>query len=142
MWARAAVAETAPKDVWRTRLRELGSPLGTEQVRDDNVVGFSSAVVRGNLRLLLGMVRANDPARVVTRLSRAMVAALGTAAYVLASFSFWQLGVNLGWPRLLAMMLIVVIAACVTLITAHDLWEKSSSDADRERWCCSTPRRR
>jgi hypothetical protein len=115
------------------RLRELVSPLGAVQVRDQNVARFSTAVVRGNLRLLLGMVRANDPARVVTRLSRAMVAALGTAAYVLASFSIWQLAVNLGWPRLLALTLLTLIAACVTLIAAHDLWEQSSGAEDRER---------
>ena len=70
------------------------------------MIRFSTAVVRGNLRLLLGMVRANDPARVVTRLSRATVAALGTAAYVLASSSTWQLAVSLGWPRLLALTLL------------------------------------
>ena len=115
------------------RLRELVSPMGATQVRDDNVIRFSTAVVRGNLRLLLGMVRANDPARVVTRLSRAMVAAFGTAAYVLASFSTWQLAVNLEWPRLLALTLLAVIAACVTLIAAHDLWEQSSGGEDRER---------
>jgi len=115
------------------RLRELVSPVGTAQVRNDNVVRFSSAVVSGNLRLLLGMVRANNPARVVTRLSRAMVAAFGTAAYVLASFSTWQLAVNLEWPRLLALTLLTLIAACVTLIAAHDLWEQSSGDEDRER---------
>ena len=115
------------------RLRELGSPLGAVQVRGDNVARFSTAVVRGNLRLLLGMVRANDPARVVTRLSRAMVAALGTAAYVLASSSTWQLAVNLGSPRLLGLTLLTLIAACVTLIAAHDLWERSSGDDDRER---------
>ena len=115
------------------RLRELISPAGEARAHDDNMVRFSSAVVRGNVRLLLGMVRANNPARVVTRLSRAMVAALGTAAYVLASFSIWQLAVNMGWVRLLALTVLTVIAACVTLIAAHDLWEHSSGDDDRER---------
>jgi hypothetical protein len=115
------------------RLRELVSPLDAARVRGDNVVRFSSAVVRGNLRLLLGMVRANNPARVVIGLSRAMVAALGTAAYVLASFSIWQLAVNLGWARLLVLTLLTVTAACVTLIAAHHLWEHSSRDKDRER---------
>ncbi len=115
------------------RLRELESPMSAEQVSEDGVVRFSSAVVRGNLRLLLGMVRANNPTRVVTGLSRAMVAAFGTAAYVLASSSTWQLALNLGWSRLMALTLLTVIAACVTLITAHDLWEQSSVKDDRER---------
>ena len=115
------------------RLRELVSPLGATRMRRDGAARFSSAVVRGNLRLLLGMVRANHPARVVIGLSRAMVAALGTAAYVLASFSIWQLAVNLGWARLLVLTALAVTAACVTLIAAHDVWEHSSGDEDRER---------
>jgi hypothetical protein len=115
------------------RLRELASPLGKEQVRGDATIRFSAAVVRGNLRLLLGMVRANDPARVVMRLSRALVAALGTAAYVTASFSFWQLSVNVPVPRLLALTLITLAVTSVTMIAAHDLWERSEDPDDRER---------
>ena len=57
--ARAAVAGAGRGGMWRACLRELGSPLGADQVRGDNVIRFSTAVVRGNLRLLLGMVRAN-----------------------------------------------------------------------------------
>lgn len=115
------------------RLRELASPLDEQQIRDDATIRFSAAVVRGNLRLLLGMVRANDPARVVMRLSRALVAALGTAAYVTASFSFWQLAVNIPVTRLVVLTLLTLIATSVTLIAAHDLWESSDGPDDRER---------
>jgi hypothetical protein len=43
----------------RDRLQELASPIGTAQVREDNTIRFSTAVIRGNLRLVVGMVRAN-----------------------------------------------------------------------------------
>src|SRR4051812_21088885 len=49
------------------RLRELSSPLGAARYRDEGTVRFTTAVVRGNLRLLAGMVRANNPSLVVVR---------------------------------------------------------------------------
>ena len=40
---------------------------------------FTQLTVSNNLRLLVGMIRANRPARVMARLSRSATAALGTA---------------------------------------------------------------
>jgi hypothetical protein len=117
----------------RARLHELASPIGTAQVRDDNTIRFSTAVIRGNLRLLIGMVRANHPWRVTVKLSRALVAALGTAAYVLASTGFWTLAAYMTWPRLLGLALAAVVATSVALIVAHHLWERSTNLRTRER---------
>lgn len=117
----------------RDRLQELASPIGTAQVRDDNTIRFSTAVIRGNLRLLLGMVRANHPWRVTVKLSRALVAALGTAAYVLASIGFWTLASYMTWPRLLGLALAALVTTSVALIAAHNLWEHSTKPQTRER---------
>jgi hypothetical protein len=117
----------------RERLQELASPLGTVQVRDDNTIRFASAVIRGNLRLLVGMVRANHPWRVALKLSRALVAALGTAAYVLASTGFWTLAAHMTWARLLGLAIAALVVTSVALITAHGLWERSTNPATRER---------
>jgi hypothetical protein len=114
------------------RLHELGSPIGIAQV-DDNTVRFSTAVMRGNLRLLIGMVRANHPWRVTVKLSRALVAALGTAAYVLASSGFWTLASYMTWPRLLGLALAALVTTSVALIGAHHLWEHSADSHTRER---------
>lgn len=117
----------------RNRLQELASPIGTAQVRDDNTIRFSTAVIRGNLRLLIGMVRANHPWRVTVKLSRALVAALGTAAYVLASSGFWMLASYMTWPRLLGLALAALVTTSVALIAAHNLWEHSANPHTRER---------
>ena len=117
----------------RDRLHELGSPIGMAQVDDNNTIRFSTAVMRGNLRLLIGMVRANHPWRVTVKLSRALVAALGTAAYVLASSGFWTLASYMTWPRLLGLALAAVVTTSVALIAAHNLWEHSTDSHTRER---------
>lgn len=115
------------------RLAELASPLGHARVHEDGSVRFLAAALRGNLRLLVGMVRANQPSRLVLRLSRAVVGALGTAAYALASSSIWQLGGRSSWARLLGFAVISVIATGGALVVAHGLWERATEPAARER---------
>jgi uncharacterized membrane protein len=117
----------------RRRLHELTSPLGGERLRDDGTLRFAGAVLRGNLRLLVGMVRANDPATVVTRLSRAMIGALGTGVFALVSSNVWSLAGALSWPRLAAISLVSLAMTCIALVVAHDLWEHATSPAARER---------
>jgi len=115
------------------RFEELASAVGTAQVRDDDTIRFTNAVIRGNLRLLVGMVRANRPWRVAAKLSRALVASLGTAAYVLASAGFWTLAAHMTWPRLLGLTVAAIVITSVALIVAHDLWERRTRPETRER---------
>jgi uncharacterized membrane protein len=115
------------------RLEELSSPLGRARVRDDGTTRFVGAVLRGNLRLLLGMVRANQPTRVIARLSAALVGALGAAAFALASSNTWDLAVDMGWPRLLALAALSVAVIWMVLVVAHGLWERTRDPAARER---------
>ncbi len=114
-------------------LEELASPLGTARVHDDGTIRFTGAVMMGNLRLLLGMVRANRPWRLAAKLSRVLVAALGTAAYVLASSGFWTLAHHMTWERLIALAVAAVAITSAALIAAHDLWERSHRPQTRER---------
>jgi hypothetical protein len=115
------------------RLRELSSPVGTPHVADRGTVRFVTSTGPGNLRLLLGMVRANRPWRLIIGLSKALVAALGAGAFGLTSPAIWRVGDAMGWPRLLALGLMSIAAITVTLIVAHGLWEPPRSRATRSR---------
>jgi uncharacterized membrane protein len=115
------------------RLHELASPLGHARQHSDGTVRFVGATLRGNVRLLIGMVRANEPTRIMVRLSRSLVAALGAGAFALVTGDMWQIADGMGWPRLLLLALASVVVTCVALILAHGLWETAASPAARER---------
>jgi uncharacterized membrane protein len=115
------------------RLAELASPLGHARVHEDGTVRFFAAALRGNLRLLVGMVKANQPARVMLRLSRAVVGALGVAAYALASSNIWELADGTTWPRLIGLAMFSVLLTCGALVLAHGLWERARDPGARER---------
>ena len=115
------------------RLRELASPIGAPRVREEGTIRFSTAVPAGNLRLLAGMVRANNPSLVVVRLSRALAAAGGTAAYALSSSSIWTIADGATPLRLALISLGTVTATIVTLIVSHDLWERARRPEEREQ---------
>jgi hypothetical protein len=116
----------------RRRLDELGSPLGRRSADEAGMIAFVGATLRGNLRLLVGMVRANQPARVIARLSRALAVSLGTAAYAMTSSSVWMLSHGMEWPRLALLGAASIILLCVVLVLAHGLWERASGQDDRE----------
>jgi hypothetical protein len=116
------------------RLRELVTPVRPVESEEDDVdLRFVAAVVRGNLRLLGGMVRANRPWQLVARLSRALTAALAGAAYALVMSDIWRIGVQLG-PLRLAVLTVASLAALVaSLILAHGLWERPVRGRGREQ---------
>jgi hypothetical protein len=116
----------------RRRLDELRSPLGRGRADEDGTIAFVGATLRGNLRLLVGMVHANQPARVIARLSRALAVSLGTAAYAMTSSSIWTLSHGMAWPRLALLGAASFITLCVVLVLAHGLWERASRQDDRE----------
>ena len=86
----------------------------------------------GQLRLVVGMVRATHPFRVILGLSYALTAALGTAAFTVLTGTIWQLSGELGSVRLLALMVVSVVAMIVYIIVVHDLWYRPSGREDRE----------
>jgi hypothetical protein len=95
-------------------------------------IRFVAGGVRGNLRLLLGMVRANRPWRLIVGLSRAGVAALGAGAFGLVSPGVWHVADGLAWPRLVAVAAASVLITVAALILAHRLWEHAPETARPE----------
>lgn len=94
---------------------------------------FAGSVLRADFWLLLGMVRANQPARAAAGMSHAALGALGTAAFALTSQNLWSLADHMSVLRLVALMLTCVVLTTVALVAAHGLWERTSDPAARER---------
>ena len=113
--------------------RRLADVAATASSPDAEDVRFVAGVLRGNVRLLLGMVAANQPWRLAVGLSRALAAALGAAAFSLVTSDIWQLADSLGPVRLAGLTVLSVGTTVVTLIVAHELWEHGGDGLRREQ---------
>ncbi len=98
-------------------LNELPTPEG-------RAVSLVTGVLTGNLRLLLGMLRANRPWRLVSRLSRALVAALAVDILALVTSDIWRLANALGAVRLSILTVGSVLAVALSLVFGAGLWER------------------
>ncbi|MFJ4057631.1 hypothetical protein [Streptomyces albogriseolus] len=90
---------------------------------------------RGYLRVLVGMVRANRPWRLVPGLSKALAAALATGAVATVNSTVWSLAASLSTPRLVIAMVGSVAIMIGWLIVDAELWHRSpeSSPDARQR---------
>ncbi len=121
--------------------QSAGARLGVERrltelagdVDDDGGAAYVARVVSGNLRLLVGMVGANHPWRLVGRLWRAMLAAVAAVAFGLIQFEVWRIATSIGPLRLTIAALGSIVAASVTLIAGHHLWERAPDERVREQ---------
>ncbi len=77
----------------------------------------------GNIRLLTGMVAANDPWRTLPKLSGVMAGATAVGAFGIFYSSIWQMASYLSTPRLLAIGLMTIIGMVTWLILSHRLWD-------------------
>jgi hypothetical protein len=108
--------------------------LGRSQQRDgDGSVMFTARVLTGNVRLLIGMIRANQPWKLAIGLSRALTAALATGVFALVTPDIWRLGDALGWIRLSAIGVGAVSAITAALIIGAGLWEHGSHPVGRKQ---------
>jgi uncharacterized membrane protein len=79
------------------------------------------------------MVRANHPGRLATRLSRALIGALGVAAFTIITADVWRIASSLTAPRLAAICLVTLGGAVGTLIAVHGLWERAPNPQVKEQ---------
>jgi hypothetical protein len=88
---------------------------------------------RGRARLLAGMVRTNQPWRLVVGMRSALAAVLGTSAYLtLTSTTIWLLATRLGAGKLTLTLLVAVALMVAWIIGAHHLWERARDPGERE----------
>ncbi|MGW4599940.1 hypothetical protein ACWEOA_32320 [Streptomyces sp. NPDC004457] len=103
-------------------------PIGEGEIADLRYVVSGPG---GYLRVLGGMVRANQPWRLVPGLSKALAAALATGAVATVNSTLWSLSEALSTPRLVIAMVGSVALMIGWLIVDAHLWHRSK-DASRE----------
>jgi hypothetical protein len=103
-------------------------PVGEDEPADLRYVVTGP---RGHLRVLVGMVRANRPWRLVPGLSKALAAALATGAIATVNSTLWSLAGSLSALRLVVAMVGSVALMVGWLIVDAHLWHRSTK-ASRE----------
>jgi hypothetical protein len=107
--------------------------LGTRIEHGEHGVGFAARVVSGNIWLLLGMLRANRPWRLVLGLMRVLVTAFAAGVFALVMSDIWRLSEYLGPVRLTVIAFGSVAAIIVAIMVTTGLWERSPHPAAREQ---------
>ena len=108
-------------------IRRIVPPDGGVDVR------FVLPGVRGQVRLLAGMVRANRPWHLITGLSGSLAAALAAGAFAVVTSDIWQLADSLGPVRLSVATVCSIGAMVAWLIVDHELWERPGGRVARDR---------
>jgi len=103
------------------------------RTQDGDVVRYLAPSALSRLQLLMGMVYANRPWRLVAGLSKVMMAAFATGAVSLAYPTMWQLSDTMGPWRLSVATVLATTALIGWLIIDHELWERPHSAEERER---------
>jgi small basic protein len=94
---------------------------------------YWAAVILGNLRLLMGMLRANRPWRLAVRLYGALAAALAGGALGVVTADVWRVSAPMEWWRLAVVCVLAIVATVFAVIAAHHLWERSRDRRVREQ---------
>lgn len=111
------------------RIRELGTPVSPHP----SSVVFLARVILGNLHLLAGMLRANQPWRLTLHLTRSLTAAAATVAAVLVTSDIWRIADRMGTARLVLATVGSIVAITATLIIGAGLWERSPYPRARQQ---------
>nr|WP_294003099.1 hypothetical protein [Streptomyces sp.] len=111
------------------------APVHPGQVGEEEIADLRYVVTgpRGYLRVLLGMVRANRPWRLVPGLSKALAAALATGAVATVNSTIWNLATSLSTPRLVIATVGSVALMIGWLIVDADLWHRTDEVSPEAR---------
>ena len=94
---------------------------------------FVASVVLGNIQLITGLVRDNQPGRLMLGLSGSLAAAFATAALSGINSQVWQIGYELSPLRQTGLTIGSIALLGGWLIFVHHLWERRGQQRDPER---------
>ncbi|MFF3886141.1 hypothetical protein [Streptomyces sp. NPDC001914] len=111
------------------------TPIHSGEVGEEEIADLRYIVSgpRGYLRVLLGMVRANRPWRLVPGLSKALAAALATGAAATVNSTVWSLAASIGTPRLVVAMVGSIAIMIGWLIVDANLWHRTDEVSPEAR---------
>jgi hypothetical protein len=120
-----------------SRARRAVRSLLNEMADPDSGPGEERRVTlpqrRGRWRLLMGMVLANRPWRLVPGLKSALVAALATGAVATINMTVWLLANSLSWWRLVVATIVSIAIAVAWLMIDGQLWDRPDDDTPQAR---------
>lgn len=115
----------------RRAVRTLVDGLAEQAPGDDHRVSLPR--VGGQMRLLLGMVLANRPWRLVPGLKSALVAALATGAVATINSTVWLLAGSMSWWRLVVATVASIALVIAWLVIDGGLWDRPDNDSPEAR---------
>ncbi|MDQ3885776.1 MAG: hypothetical protein M3308_01855 [Actinomycetota bacterium] len=116
----------------RRRLPALGRAF-RRVTPDQEGIDLRILASRGRLRLLIGMVRDNQPWRLVFGLRGALVGAFAFSAFYLLNTTVWELALTMAPLQRLATVLGSLAVLVTWLIIYHHLWERTRNRPAQER---------
>jgi hypothetical protein len=127
------LAQTVVAEVTGQSENQNGAVKRLTRTQDGDVVRYVARKALSRLQLLAGMVYANRPWRLVSGMSKVMMAAFAAGAVSLSYPTIWQLSDTMGPWRLSAATILATAAMIAWLIVEHKLWERPHSADERER---------
>lgn len=116
-------------------LLERLTPIKREQPQEDehdiDVRYIPTPRTRAIFKILIGMVRVNQPFYIVPTFRRILAVAFATGAYALLFKTLWTLSDVYSAYRLIAFMTSAIIAMVTWLMIDHDLWAKRPGGGSR-----------
>lgn len=111
------------------------APIHRSRTDDEEAVDLRYVVTgpRGYLRLLLGMVRANRPWRLVPGLSKVLATALATGAIATVNATVWSLAGTLSTVRLVIATVGSIVLMVGWLIVDAGLWQRTTDASPEAR---------
>ncbi|WP_342387865.1 hypothetical protein [Salinicoccus bachuensis] len=115
-----------------TRLFERFAPLIRETPEQEETGVDVRYTVKtrlgGMIRIVSGMVFANEPWQMFPAFGKIIVIAFTTGAYALVFQTLWQLSTNYSVPRAVLMTIFSILALTTWIILAHGLWERKNDE--------------
>jgi hypothetical protein len=117
----------------RTRhaVRKLVGGMADPSSQDEHRVPLPR--FSGRWRLLLGMVLANRPWRLVPGLKSALVAALATGAVATINSTVWLLAGSLSWWRLVIATIASIALVVAWIVIDGELWDRPDNNSSEAR---------